>query len=495
MTKTAAGGAPAAGGLRGVGWSVGASAAGQGLHLVLRLVLARLLAPHDFGLVAMAMAVVSFTWWAQDLSLGQALIQRRTLTDTEKSTAFWANVGAGCLVFAALAALASPLADFFRAEGLAPVLRAIGFSVVLASPEATLGALLKREFRFRAVALRQTGGVALGGITGIALALAGFGAWALVGDALVRAAAGSLLLLAQSPWRPSLAFSGAALGSLWSFSRGLVGARLLSALNRNVDTVLVGRLLGAAALGVYNLGYQFVLLPLTYLSRAVNEALFASLSRLQDDRPRFAAAYQHAVRLVALATFPLMTLLALAAPVLVPAVLGDRWEDAVPLLPFMCLAGAVQSLHSLIPGALQALARTDLVLRWVLATAAATTVAVACGVPWGVRGVAIAYAAATLALSLVVMPLMFRRLGLPLATLVALVGRPAACCLGLLLAWVGAGRLAPAAGVAHPLAVLPVQAAAGCAAYLALCLTLDPLLRRARSRPLAEAVRLVLEGP
>ncbi|HWR98610.1 MAG TPA: lipopolysaccharide biosynthesis protein [Candidatus Methanoperedens sp.] len=491
MTGAAQGRAPVAPGFPGVAWHVGASVAGQGLHLILRLVLARLLAPQDFGLVAMALAVVSFTWWAQDLSLGQALIQRRTLSETEKSTAFWAAILVGCLVFAALAGITPLAAGFFKAEGLASILPAIGFSVVLAAPEATLSALLKREFRFKAVAVRQVGSVILGGGTGIALAFLGCGAWALVGDALVRALAASTLLLLQSPWRPALVFSGSALAELWGFSRALVGARLLNTLNRNIDTVLVGRLLGAGALGIYNLGYQFVLLPLAWISRAVNEVLFAALSRRQDDGAEFAATFAHALHLLTLVTFPLMTLIALAAPTLVPMVLGSRWEAAVPLLPFLCLAGAVQSLHSLIPGVLQARARANLVFLWVLASTVATTIAVVSGVAWGIQGVAVAYAAASVALSVVVMPLLFRRLGLRVADLAALVGRTGAFCCALFLAWRGVERLTGDAARAQPLAVLCLAGGAGAVVYLALCLWLDPLLKRVRSRPLAEALRLV----
>jgi PST family polysaccharide transporter len=461
---------------RSFAWNVGASSASQGLHLLLRLVLARLLTPGEFGLVALAMAVVSFTWWAQDLSLAPALIQRRTLSAVEKSTAFWTAVFAGCVIFLALVGLAPVIAAFFRAEALVPILRAVAFSIVLASPETTLGALLKREYRFKAVAVRQVGGVVLGGGTGIVLALMGFGAWSLVGDVVVRASAGSALLWLQSPWKPSFVFSGRALAELWGFSRSLVGARLLNTLNRNVDTVLVGRFLGAGAVGVYNLGYQFVLLPLTHFSRAVNEVLFVRLSQLQDDPAGFAAAYARTVQLQTLVTFPLMTIIALAAPVLVPALLGSGWADAVPLLPFMCLAGAIQSMHALISGVLQARARTNLHFVWVLASAVATTIAIACGVAWGLRGVAVAYATATVGMSLVVMPAVFRGLGLPMVELATLTGKPAASCLAIVAVWKIVALLAAGAGARHPLVLTIAQGAAGALAYLALCLRLHPQL-------------------
>jgi PST family polysaccharide transporter len=167
----------------------------------------------------------------------------------------------------------------------------------------------------------------------------------------------------------------------------LVSARLLNNVNRNIDTVLVGRMLGPATLGVYNIGYQFVLLPQVYFSRAVNNVLFPVLSRIRDDAPRLLAAYHSALLLVASVVFPFMSLVALLAPVLVPLVLGPQWGAVVPLVPWMCLAGAMQSVQGIAMIAFYATGRSDQALRWAAVTTAVNSVAIACGVLSGVHGV------------------------------------------------------------------------------------------------------------
>lgn len=424
---------------KGVFWSVGAKATGQAFHLAIRVVLARLLVPEDFGLVAMSMVVIGLTWGIVEMSFGPALVQRKELTEAHKSTAFWSNVLMSFAVFACLSALSPLAAWFFGADGLTPVLVALSLSVVLGSPETTLTALLQRDFNFRALALRNILSVVFGGVLGIALALKGMGVWALVGYSLVQSFTGSLLLFWKSRWRPSFEFDGRAFSDLWSYSRSLMGARFLNYFNRQLDTILVGRFLGAANLGLYNLGYQFVLFPLTYITRTVSTVLLSTLSRLQDEEERFRSAYLQTLELVAFATFPLMTAVFLSAPLLVPAVLGEKWAPSVPLIPFFCFSGLLQSINGLAPYAFQAKGKTALVLKWTLISALFNAAAFIIGLKWGIKGVSAAYAASNLALTPVVIYMLGDALGVSMGSFLKTLRHPAYSSAAFAFVWVLAG--------------------------------------------------------
>lgn len=385
---------------------------GQGIHLVIRLVLARLLVPEDFGLMAMAMVVVSFTWWFLDMGFGSALIQRKDLTEAHKSTAFWSNVIIAFLVCLILILVSPLVAQFFRAEALTPVLIVMSLSVALGSPESTLTALLQRDFKFKTIALRKVLGMFLGGITGILLAISGFGVWALVGDSLIRSFSGSLLLFVQSDWKPKFIFSKEAFFELWIFSQPLIGSRLLNFFNRNLDTIIIGRCLGSVPLGLYNIAYQFVLLPLTYVTRSVASVLYPGLSTLQNDEGKFQNLYLKSLQTVVFVTFPMMTVVALASSILIPLILGEKWVPSVPIIPLMCIVGQVQSIQGLMPAVLQAKGKTSLILRYHLFSVIGNSLAFIIGVKWGIHGVAVCYVIVTVAMFPFINNLVLREINL-----------------------------------------------------------------------------------
>lgn len=452
----------------GVFWSGGGQVLAQVVHLLSRLILARLLAPEDFGLVAMAMVATGFTYWFLDLGTGPALVQRPDLAEEHKSTAFWVNLAVALVVFVGLALLSPLISQFFGAPRLVPILIALGFSLVLAAPSGVPESLFAREFGFQLIALRRFAGTLLGGVVGIGLAVAGFGVWALVAQTLVNYFVGSLLLLVKSPWRPRLIVSREAFVDLWTFSWPLVGGRLLNYFNRNLDTILIGRFLDTASLGYYNLGYQLVLMPLMYVTRPITRVLFTAMCRLQDQPERLRKAYLEALQSVAFVTFPLLIGLALSAPRLVPGILGEKWEPASPLFPFLCLVGLVQSLLNIAPSVLQATGDTPMVLRWTLVLLLGNGVAFIAGVQWGIQGVAVAYAASTLLLSPLLLHWLLKILGLEWRHLLRSLRGVLVSTLALILVWFVLDWFFTALGLeADSVVILLVRLVLAGVAYLA----------------------------
>lgn len=379
----------------GAFWLGGGQVLSQIIHLLVRLILARLLTPADFGLMAIAMLVLNFTTWFLDMGMGTALVQRKEVTEAHRSTAFWTNVLVSLLIFIILLCSAPLFAQFFQTEQLTLILVCLGFNIVILSPQATLENLLMRDIQFNAIASRRFWGTCVGGVVGILLAATGFGIWALVAEALIDSLIGTVLLLLHSQWRPKWVFEWQAFRELWHYSYPLIYARLFTFFNRNLDTLLIGRFLGATALGYYNLGYQFVLMPLLYITRPLSAVLFASLSKLQGDEARLRNGYLHAVSLISLVILPVMTIIVLVSPTLVPVMLGEQWKPATFLIPFFCCVGTIQAIQHLYPAVFQATGYTNLVARWTLITLVVNILTFSVGLIWGIQGVTIAYTYAT----------------------------------------------------------------------------------------------------
>jgi len=358
------------------------------------ILLAHLLTPHEFGLAGMALVFTGLGGVFSNLALSAALVQRPTLREQDRSTAFWTNIAAGTL-FTAIGIAVSPLvADFFSRPAVAPLFAASSTLFILWSLSATQVALLTRELNFRSLEIRAIPAGLAGAATAVALALAGAGAWAIVGQILVSAAASFVLLWRASSWRPRLMYSWESLQTLGSFSSKTLASQFLEYGALNADNLLVGRFLGAFALGVYSVAYNAMILPVARISQPIQQVLFAALARLQREPARLAEVWARGNQVIAAVHVPAYLGMAVVAPDFVPVVLGHKWHAAVPVLQFLSLAGVATTLQTLNWSVLEALGRPEVMLRLRLFSVPLTIAAFALGLRWGVVGVAGLYAAA-----------------------------------------------------------------------------------------------------
>jgi O-antigen/teichoic acid export membrane protein len=392
-----AGGSDAIRGLaiNGLAWKGASQAFLQGSRVVVAVVLARLLAPHDYGLAAMVLVFASLVLVFSDLALGAALVQRQRLSELDLATVFWTSIGAGLLFTLLGTASSGPVARFYGEPAVRGLVVVLSLGFVVAAIGTVPTALLNRAMAFRALEMRMMLATAAGAITGITLALAGFGAWAIIGQQLAFTVTQTVLVWVRSPWRPSLTFSFERLRVLAGFSANVFGQRLLYYLHRNTDNLLVGRFLGAAALGAYGLAYNIMLVPFSRIAGPIQEVLFPAFSRIQDDRPRMAAVWIRVTRAVAAVSMPSLLGLFVLAPEFVAVVLGPRWDAAVPVLRILVWVGLIQSLQTLNTSILIALDRTRALLRYSVFFFVAHLTAFAIGVHWGIVGVATGYAIST----------------------------------------------------------------------------------------------------
>jgi O-antigen/teichoic acid export membrane protein len=377
---------------RGLAWKGGGNMGRQLLRIAVTVVLARLLSPHDYGVAGMVIVFATLVEILGDLALGAALVQRRELSDTDRSTAFWVSVGAGLFFTLLGIVLAAPLAGFYGTPAVKPLFMVMSLSFVITAVGSTQCALLMREMDFRGLELRLTGGAVVGAAVAIFLAWRGAGPWALIGQQVTAAAVATVLVWRFSSWRPSFRFSRASLHDLGSFSGRVFGTRLLFYGNRNADNVLVGRYLGASALGVYTIAYNIMLLPSNQISAPVQEVLYPTFSRMQDDVPRVAKAWLSVNRVVGAISLPALAGMVMVAPEFVAVVLGPKWEPAVRVIQILAWVGMLQSLQGLNSSVLQARDRTRELLRYGVIVCVASLSAFVVGLHWGLVGVALAYA-------------------------------------------------------------------------------------------------------
>jgi O-antigen/teichoic acid export membrane protein len=274
----------------GVRWKVLGQTSAQVTTAASSIALAHLLNPHEFGLAGMALVFTGIGAVFGDLALSAALIQRPTLLEEDRSTAFWTNVAAGSFLMFLGIGISPFVADFFGRPSVAPLFAGTSVIFLLWALSSTQTALLTREMNFRSLELRAIASAFAGAAAAVTLAVAGAGAWAIVGQGLVQAATSLVLLWTLSSWRPTFTYSKSSLRTLGSYSGKTLISQLLGYLVSNVDNLLVGRFLGSVALGVYSVAYNAMFLPVSRVSQPIQTVLFSAFAKLQNEPKRLAEA-------------------------------------------------------------------------------------------------------------------------------------------------------------------------------------------------------------
>ncbi len=379
---------------RGLGWKLATFLFGQGTQSLVAILLAHLLLPRDFGLAGMAIAFSGLAGVVSDLGLGTALIQRRTLSEEDRSTVFWLNVGSGAALTLLGVALSPAVAAFFSNSHVMPLFAVLSSGFVLSAFGQTQAALLTREMSFRSLELRKITATLVGAAAGVSLAVAGFGPWAIIGQLLSTSGTSTVMLWTVSPWRPRLVFSRHSLRTLGSFGSKTLLIRAFQYVNQNGDNLLIGRYIGSVALGVYAIAYNVMLLPTSRITAPIRDVFYAVFVRLQNEPRRLGEVWLRVNGLTASLLVPAFLGLVVAAPDFVPVVLGRRWDAVIPVLQFLSVAGVAQSFHAFNGQVYQALGRPGLFLRFMLFSTGVTFSAFVIGLHWGVAGVAASFATA-----------------------------------------------------------------------------------------------------
>lgn len=361
------------------------------MRLIVFVVLARLLSPASFGLVALASVFILLGQILVDQGFSDALVQRRTIGPAHLDAAFWASAVSGLLLTAACFFSAGWLAQAFGEPRLGPVLHWLSPVLLIGSLSGTQEALLRRDLAFKRIATISLMAMGAGGAVGLAMAILNWGVWSLVGQIMVQRLVQLPLLWYATGWRPRLRFSPRHFRALFSFGAHVLVTGLFNFSNRQSDHLLIGYVLGSTALGYYTIGYRLIRILLDLLPHALLPVAFSAFSRLQTDLKRMRKALYESSQLMALATLPVFCGVAVLAPELIGTLFGARWEPSAGVMLVLTPIAAQQSLSILYMTALKARGKPGVVLALTALNAAANVVAFMLAVRWGIVAVAASY--------------------------------------------------------------------------------------------------------
>lgn len=386
--------------VRGGAAVMGVQASQFVLSLASTAILARILAPGDFGLVALAAATGGFLSLFLDLGLGSATVQRLELTRSQVSALFWINAALGLSVAAIMAGLAPLVARFYGRPELNGVTVALALGFLFVGVTVQHNALLRRQMRFASLARIDILSMVLGMAVAVTSAVLGAGYWALVYQQLVQQGAAAAGAWIACRWRPSLPVRPAGVRPLLAFGAGLTGFNVLTYLTRNLDNLIIGRVSGTAALGLYLKSYSLLLLPVDRIRGPASAVVVPALSRLQDDPARFKSYFLKAVASIAAIGMPLVVFLFVFAEDAILLILGPQWKESVMLFRVLSPAAFVETFNTAGNWACTPFGKSSRLVRWQMFATPVTVVSFLIGVRWGVLGVAIAFSVSTIALRL-----------------------------------------------------------------------------------------------
>jgi PST family polysaccharide transporter len=379
--------------LRGMRWSAVSQALGLVAQYGSFALLARLLSPGQLGTMATAAMLIGLVAIVNEMGMGAALIQRPSLTRAHLAACFWTNAAMGAALGVLMALGAPALGQFFRDPAVPGVIAALAWTFPLSGLCVLPRATLERSLRFKAIGLVESGAALVNAAIAVALALAGAGVWSLVAGTIVGFTVQVVAFWAIARPSPSLGFHRAAFDDLFGFGLNVLGTRMLSYFNGNVDYMIVGRLMGPAALGVYALAYKLVTLPMFKVSHVALRVAYPAFSRLQDDEAALRRQYLRLVGTLALIAFPLLAALAVLAPVVIRLAFGPQWEAAVLPTRLLCAVGAMKALVCSVGTLFCCKGRADLEFKLNVFEAVKLPVCLLVGVHWGLPGVAAGYLA------------------------------------------------------------------------------------------------------
>jgi len=394
------------------------------MAFITSIVLARLLSPSDFGLMAMIWVVIGFAEVFADLGISSAIVQRKEVSPNLLSSLFWFNVLFGLFSMAAIFLAAPYAADFYREPRVVPLMQWLSVSFLLNGLAGMQKSLMQRECAFEQSAKIEIFSTVLAAAVGIGSAYLGHGVWSLVYQSLSFSITGCILVWLVNTWRPGLIFKWVEVRSVMNYSMNLTGFAIFNFFARNVDNILIGRYLGAQDLGFYDLAYRLLLYPLQAVSNVVGQVLFPIYAQIQDDNEKFRLAYLKVSASIALVTFPIMLGLAAVSTPFVLVFFGDKWLPAATLIMILAPVGALQSIIMTVGTIYQVKNRTDILLKWGIVSGVSFTLAFIASVHWGVIAVAATYSLTTLILAYPAMAIPFRLIDLTVSKLISAIKLP-----------------------------------------------------------------------
>lgn len=348
---------------KGVFWSTVERLSVQGVQFLVLLIMARMVSPREYGLLAMVAIFSEIAQTLIDSGFSQALIRKQNRTEVDNNTVFYFNIGVGLFLYLICFVCAPFVADFYHEPELVNVMRVICIGMIINSLQVVQRADYIIRLDFKTQAKASTTAAIVSGVIGIALAYLKFGVWALVAQQLLNIFLNAALLWWYSKWRPRLMYSWKSFHELFSFGWKLLVSGLLNTIWHNITKLVVGKAFSAKSLGQYSRASHFAAFPSSNLTSILQRVTYPVLCKIQDDDEKLASAYRRILKVSAFVIFPLMVLLSAVSVPLVVVLIGEKWLFCAMILQVVCFSKMWYPIHAINLNLLQVKGRSDLFLR------------------------------------------------------------------------------------------------------------------------------------
>lgn len=349
--------------VKGVGWSFADNIANSGITFLVGLVLANILTPEEYGIMAMVTIFIAVSNSIVDSGFSNALIRKIDIRSVDYNTVFYFNLIVSLFLYLILYVSAPAISVFFKEPVLVDVMRVIGCILIINALAIIPRTIFVRNINFKAQTKVSLIASLSSGIVGIGMALTGWGVWSLVGQQLTRQLLNTVFLWIFCRWRPLWEFSIQSFKELFSFGSKLLASGLIDTVYKEIYSLVIGGFYSAADLGQYTRASQFNTIFSSNLTSVVQRVSYPVLSSIQNEPERLLSAYRRVIKTTMLITFACMLGLAAVAKQLIVILIGEKWLPAVYFLQIICFSGMLYPLHAINLNILQVKGRSDLFLR------------------------------------------------------------------------------------------------------------------------------------
>ncbi len=351
--------------IKNMSWKFAERITAQIVTVVVSIILARLLAPSDYGVISLVMVFITIANVFVSDGLGSALIQKKDADALDFSSALYFNIVFSIIIYSFLFFLAPYISLFFgkQYEILTPILRVLGLRIIIAAVNSVQHAYVSRNMLFRMFFFATSIGTVVSAIVGIWMAYHGYGAWALVGQYLTNTTVGTVVLAGIIHKKPLLNFSFERVKTLFDYGIKILGSGLLIIAYTEIRSFIIGKLYTASDLAFYDRARQFPSLFVNNIVATISAVLFPKMASEQDDLRQVKATAKRSIRFTTYLMCPLMFGLAAVAETLVRVLLTDKWLPCVPFMQLLCIAYLWQPIHSANIQAIKAIGRSDIILK------------------------------------------------------------------------------------------------------------------------------------
>ena len=375
--------------LSGVKWTSLSSIIVAIIQLVQLVILVHYLEPVDFGLMAIVAVIIGFSALFMDMGISAAIIHRQDITHSQLSSLYWLNIFVGIGLFILIYSLAPLFSKFYNEPELIPIVRLLSITFIISAIGNQYGILLQKALRFNTMAKISIISMSVAFIVAVVLAMKGFGVYALVYASLTSAVVGVLLnvIVGIKEHKPSLVYKHKEIKPMISFGMFQMGERGINYFNSQFDVILIGKLLGVEALGIYTVAKNLSMRPAQIINPIITKVTFPIMAKVQNNTEQLKNIYLKTINYLSSVNFPIYILLAILAEPIILTLFGEKWSESILILQILSIYGTIRSTGNPIGSLLLAKGRVDLGFYWNLGLFFFIPLTIFIGSYWGLKGV------------------------------------------------------------------------------------------------------------